>query len=108
MAAETRPYTVTAVDEVFRSEALRARRFTLAPGESIPWHMHPSTHDDYYVLAGTLSIALRDPEEAVELHLGQTYRIEAGRPHHNANTGSDVCVFLLIQGPGTSSFVPLA
>lgn len=100
-------YTVTAVDEIFSSDELCVRRFTLAPGESIPWHVHPSTHDDYYVLAGTLAISLRKPDETHSLGVGGTFRIERGRPHQNANAGEDTCVFLLMQGPGPSTFIPL-
>ncbi|MBV8074125.1 MAG: cupin domain-containing protein [Candidatus Eremiobacteraeota bacterium] len=98
------PYAVQSVEEVFRSDELRVRRFTLAPGESIPWHLHPSTHDDYYVLAGRLTIEQREPEERIVLDVGSAYRIAAGRPHHNANAGDASCVFLLIQGPGPSTF----
>lgn len=107
MATESRPYSVAAVDEVFASDRVRARRFRLAPGESIPWHLHPSTHDDYYVLEGRLGIALRKPDESITLSVGDTYRIEPGRPHHNTNAGDGTCVFLLMQGPGPSTFITI-
>ena len=107
MSTESRPYAVRAVNEIFRSDELCVRRFTLAPGDSIPWHLHPATHDDYYVLAGALRIALQRPDESVTLGAGETYRIEPERPHHNENAGPEECIFLLIQGPGPSTFVPV-
>jgi quercetin dioxygenase-like cupin family protein len=104
MAAQSPPYRVRSVEELFRSDQFLVRRFTLGPGESIPWHDHPKTNDDYYMLSGSLTISLRQPEETLTLAPGQTYRIVARRPHHNSNTASEPCVFLLIQGPGPSVF----
>jgi mannose-6-phosphate isomerase-like protein (cupin superfamily) len=103
----TRPYQIESIEEVLRSDQFHVRRFTLAPGESIPWHLHPATRDDYYILSGSLQIELRDPQEIVTLAAGETYRIERGRPHHNSNPGEQRCVFLLIQGPGSSTFTQL-
>ena len=76
-------------------------------GESIPWHYHPTTRDDYYVLAGTLRIELQRPGTTISIRVGETYRIEPGRQHTNANGGMERCVFLLIQGPGPAEFVPV-
>jgi quercetin dioxygenase-like cupin family protein len=105
MASEARPYTVANIEEILRTDLFHVRRFTLAPGDAIPWHHHPSTHDHYYILEGALTVELSDPTETVTLAAGQTYRIESPRPHHNSNLGTQTCVFLLIQGPGPSTFV---
>lgn len=104
MTVPARPYSVKSVEEIFRSEQYSVRRFTVAPGESIPWHEHPSTHDDYYMLEGRLLIELREPGEKITLSAGDTYRVQTGRPHCNSNPADEPCVFLLVQGPGPSTF----
>jgi len=97
-----RPYgnAVEETTEIFRSADIWARCETRAPGGMFPWHYHPTTYDDFLVLAGHLKVELRKPAETIELHAGEYYRVEPGRVHRGVNAGVDRCVFLNVQGPG--------
>src|SRR3982074_580055 len=99
-----RPYAIETT-EVFRSAEIWVRRHTLIPGEMFPWHYHPTTYDDFIVLAGHLKMGLRKPTATIELHVGDYYRVEFGRIHRGANAGVDRCIYLNVQGPGSPQFV---
>ena len=52
--AQSRGYTVKSIEPVAIGSDVQARLFTLAPGETIPWHFHSAVTDWYFVLEGTL------------------------------------------------------
>ena len=54
--AQSQGYTVKSIAPVAIGSDVQARLFTLAPGETIPWHYHSAVTDWYFVLKGTLSI----------------------------------------------------
>jgi quercetin dioxygenase-like cupin family protein len=56
-------YTVKSIEPVAIGSDVRARLFTLAPGEVIPWHFHSAVTDWYFGLEGTLSIETRAPTD---------------------------------------------
>ena len=86
---------------VVKTADVQVRLFTLAPGETIPWHFHSDSSDHYFVLEGLLSISTREPTSTRTLSIGQTYRITPGTRHLIANGGDKDCRFLLVQGVGT-------
>jgi hypothetical protein len=47
--AFTPPYKIKNVETVVRGTDVQVRVFTLAPGESIPWHFHRESSDYYFV-----------------------------------------------------------
>ena len=49
------PYKVKHVEPVLKSSDVLARIFTLAPGDTIPWHYHQRSHEQTY--SAGLSIA---------------------------------------------------
>ena len=79
---------------------VQVRLFTLAPGETIPWHFHSDSSDHYFVLEGLLSISTREPASTRTLSVGQTHKIAPRTPHLIANGGEEACRFLLVQGVG--------
>ena len=99
--AFTAPYKIKNVETVVKGTDVQVRVFTLAPGETIPWHFHRGSSDHYFVLAGLLSISTREPASTRTLSSGQTYKISPGTAHLIANGGEDDCRFLLVQGVGT-------
>ncbi len=103
----TAPYAVKAVEPVMTGTDITIRRFTLAPGEAIPWHRHGATDDLCVLLDGALRVQLRDPEEELLLAPGGSHRTAAGRPHRLSNVGAADCRFLLIQGVGPRDFQTL-
>jgi quercetin dioxygenase-like cupin family protein len=52
--AQNQGYTVRSIEPVAIGSDVQARLFTLAPGETIPWHFHSAVTDWYFVLEGTL------------------------------------------------------
>ena len=105
--AASPPYTVKQVEPVMASAEILVRRFTLAPGEEIPWHRHTAADDLCVLLSGVLRVELREPDERWILVPGDSQRTPAGRAHRLCNPGASDCAFLLIQGVGRRDFVPL-
>ena len=50
--AQSQGYTVKSIAPVAIGSDVQARLFTLAPGETIPWHYHSAVTDWYFVLEG--------------------------------------------------------
>ncbi|MEZ5098573.1 MAG: cupin domain-containing protein [Thermoleophilia bacterium] len=64
------------------------------------WHSHPDTDDLFLVLAGRLTIDLRDPDErSVDLGPGDLYVVPRGIPHRPR--AADEAQILLIERVGT-------
>ena len=105
MAANKPNYTVKNVEVVIAGADVQARVFTLAPGDSIPWHHHSDITDHYFVLRGLLSIRTRNPDGEFELGIGDRHHIMPGTAHLLLNTGAVDCQFLLLQGGGKYDWI---
>ena len=80
----------------------------MSPAQRVPWHYHSSIEDTFYVLDGTIRITLRDPDEQVELHAGESWGpVRQRRPHLVTNGGSTSATFLVLQGIGEWDQVPV-
>jgi quercetin dioxygenase-like cupin family protein len=97
--------TVKRVETVMASPVMRARIFTLAARDVIPWHHHSEVTDHYFVLRGTLTVATRAPESRNELRTGNRFQIEPGTDHQLTNNGPSDCEFLLLQGIGSYDWI---
>jgi len=102
--AESAGYTVKSIEPVAVGRDVQVRLFTLAPGETIPWHFHSSVTDWYFVLQGALSIETRAPPDHQLLAMGGTYRISPKTAHLVANRSDSDTRFLLVQGVGPYDF----
>ncbi len=87
---------------------VQARLFTLAPGETIPWHFHSAVTDRYFVLEGVLSIETLAPADRRELIVGESYHIAPKTPHLVSNRSETDTRFLLVQGVGPYDFLGVA
>jgi mannose-6-phosphate isomerase-like protein (cupin superfamily) len=105
MAEEARGYEVKEVEPVAVGSDVQARIFTLAPGETIPWHFHNAVTDWYFVLQGVLSVETRAPRDERLVTVGGSYRIPAKTAHQIANRSQSDTRFLLVQGVGAYDFV---
>ena len=85
----------------------RITEIRISPTQKVPWHLHNNVHDTFYVLDGSLRIFLREPKEEVRLSPGETYTVEARRPHLVTNGADASTTFLVLQGIGEYDFVPL-
>jgi len=92
-------------DEVLlkTSDAL-VRILRLDPWGATPWHWHTEVDDQMVCLEGRVSLEMSDPDEAVELHVGQLAKVGHRRRHRVTNGGATVSRYLLIQGPGEYDF----
>jgi quercetin dioxygenase-like cupin family protein len=98
-------YAVKNIEIVANGSDLRARLYTLAPGDVIPWHFHSRVTDWYFCLGGCLRIETRAPHAEERLAAGETYTIPAKTAHRISNGGdSKDCRFLLLQGVGSYDF----
>ena len=104
-ATRTANYQVKNIEPVMIGSDVRARLFTLAPDDVIPWHCHREAADHYFVLQGELFVSIQLPEETQTVGVGRNYRIAPGRPHLIANRSAVDSQFLLLQGIGTFDWV---
>ncbi|EMA09362.1 Cupin domain-containing protein [Haloarcula vallismortis] len=70
---------------------LAIRRFTLAPGGSVPKHTNDIEHEQY-VLSGSYTVGIEGEEYAVEA--GDSLHIPAGAVHWYRNDGDEPGAFL--------------
>lgn len=73
----------------------RLRRFTLAPGATVPKHTNAVEHEQY-VLAGEYVVGLREDgtETEYEIEPGDSLLIPAGTVHWYRNTGDSEAAFI--------------
>lgn len=102
-------YTVKDIEAIAQGSDVRARLYTLAPGEVIPWHFHTAVTDWYFCLSGTLNVETRAPHADERVPIGGSYKISPKTAHRisNGNHGED-CRFLLLQGVGIYDFNKIA
>ena len=99
------PYTLKDIETIAAGSDVRARLYTLAPGEVIPWHYHTTVTDWYFCLAGRLRVETQVPRVDERLALGGSYKIPPKTAHRISNGGNrEDCRFLLLQGVGVYDF----
>lgn len=92
-------------DEVLLETAdALVRILRLDPGEATPWHWHTEVDDQMVCLEGRVSLQMSDPNEDIELHVGQLVKVGHRRRHRVMNRGATVSRYVLIQGPGKYDF----
>lgn len=100
-------FTVQHSEILAETGELRVSRFTLAPGEVIPWHYHTHVRDRYVGLDGGITIETRAPRGSHHLVPGGEYEVAPKTAHQVSNQGASVARFLLVQGLGEYDFVPI-
>lgn len=107
--APTPPRTVLREDlsgldgqEVIMQEAI------IAPGGSIPWHMHPDGHEISYVVEGTPKLEI-DGQGVRELKPGEGFHIQPGTVHrafNDSNAPAKIAV-VRVNAKGKPIMVPV-
>jgi quercetin dioxygenase-like cupin family protein len=105
MALKYSNYTVKDVEQVMADAYVQARVFTLAPGDSIPWHYHSEVTDHYFILSGALIIKTQNPYREREVGIGERHQILPQTIHLLWNRGAMDCRFLLLQGIGKYDWI---
>lgn len=85
----------------------RISELRLSPTQQVPWHSPTSVGDTFYVLEGAIRLHLQNPKEAIDLAVGESYAVVAGRPHLVINPGETSTTFLILQGVGQYDYVPV-
>jgi quercetin dioxygenase-like cupin family protein len=102
-------YTVKNLETIAEGSDVRARLYTLAPGDVIPWHYHTAVTDWYFCLSGKLRVETRAPRADQLVAVGGGYKIAPKTAHRISNGGDgDDCRFLLLQGVGVYDFNRIA
>ena len=89
-------------------EGFRISELQISPTQIVPWHYHNNIQDTFYVLAGRIQVHLQNPKESADLGPGDTFKVEARRPHLVRNIGAGSATFLILQGIGEYDYVPVA
>ena len=98
-------YMVKEIETIAEGGDMRARLYTLARDDVIPWHWHSAVTDWYFCLAGTLRIETRAPHADQRIAVGGHYAILPKTAHRISNGGhAEDCRFLLLQGVGAYDF----
>jgi len=89
---------------IAQSAEMRVIDQTLAPGEAVPWHLHPESDDYVICLRGELQVREINPEKVTTLRALERCLIPKKRLHTTVNASAEECQFLIVQGPGRVEF----
>ena len=110
-AANTRPwerdYSIRQTRVIAETPELRVIDLTLAPGECVPWHLHPDNDDLFICLRGSFEIREvlgGDADRTTVLRALERHNVEKRVPHTAVNVSNAECQFLIVQGPGRYDF----
>ena len=98
------PYKIKQSLIIAQSAEMRVIDQTLAPGEAVPWHLHPESDDYIICLRGELEVREINPEKVTTLRALERCLIPKRRPHTTVNASAEECQFLIVQGPGPVEF----
>jgi quercetin dioxygenase-like cupin family protein len=80
---------VTELSEVADMEDVRANVWRYEPGAAGRRHRHPTQHETFVVLAGTLSMYVGEPPERRDVPAGSLVHVKAGTPLQSVNHGDE-------------------
>jgi len=102
-----RDYTITQTLVIAETPELRIIDLTLAPGECVPWHLHPDNDDLFICLRGTFEIREvlgGDADRTTVMRPLERHNVPVRVPHTAVNVSQAECQFLIVQGPGRYDF----
>ncbi|QHI99130.1 cupin domain-containing protein [Xylophilus rhododendri] len=82
----------------------RLTQISMSGDQRSPWHVHTEVEDLFYITEGVLRIRMHNPPETREIRAGESFSIQAGRPHFIEVADKKTVSFLLIQGLGRCDF----
>src|SRR4029078_5579010 len=78
----------------------RISELQLSPTQTVPWRSHTHISDTFYVIEGRLRLFLQNPKQEVQLGVGESYAVAAGRPHLVTNAGARPLTRIVARGRG--------
>ena len=100
-------YKVEKREVVAQVPDLRMVILTLAAGQEVPWHFHTNVTDTFFCMEGPMVVHTKQPESETELVAGQSFAVQAQRPHRVTGKSGGRCKFALLQGVGRYDFKPV-
>ncbi len=100
-------FTVETIDILMAADDLRVLEVVLAPGECVPWHMHPDTEDLFVGVIGIFDVHEKMPYGVTRLGPADRHTVAPKRAHLVHNPGTETIRFLNIQGVGAYDYVPI-
>ncbi len=82
----------------------RLTEITMSGDQRSPWHVHTQVEDLFYITEGALRVRMDQPPETRDIKAGESFSIQAGRPHFIEVVDKRTVSFLLIQGWGLCDF----
>src|SRR5258708_36116640 len=92
-------YKIKQTQVIAETPELRVVDLTLAPGECVPWHLHPDNDDLFICLRGTFEVREATPERVTVLRALERYLVAKREPHTAVNVSAEDGQFLNVQ-PG--------
>ena len=99
-----RDYVIRKTVVLAETPELRIIDQTLAPGECVPWHLHPDNDDLFICLRGTFEIREINPARTTVLKALERHTVPKREPHMVVNVSGEECQLLTVQGPGRYDF----
>lgn len=99
-----RDYTIRRTLVIAETPELRVIDLTLAPGECVPWHLHPDNDDLFICLRGSFEIREINPDRVTVMRPLDRHNVAVRVPHTAVNVSDAECQFLIVQGPGRYDF----
>ena len=93
-------YTIRQTLVLAETPELRVIDLTLAPGERVPWHLHPDNDDLFICLRGAFEVREINPDRVTPLRALDRHLVPRREPHTAVNVSGEECQFLIVQGPG--------
>ncbi|MDD9876368.1 MAG: cupin domain-containing protein [Magnetovibrio sp.] len=100
-------FSVEKIDILMQGADLRVLEVVLAPGECVPWHMHPETDDLFIGVTGVVDVHVKMPLEVTRLMPAERVLVPARKAHLAHNPTDATIRFLNVQGVGAYDYVPI-
>jgi quercetin dioxygenase-like cupin family protein len=79
---------------------MRAKVYTLAAGQRIPWHYHSNISDLFFCLDGPMVVETRAPHAKHLLQPGERCTVPPMTAHCVYGSNDGPCRYLILQGVG--------
>ena len=79
---------------------MRAKVYTLAAGQRIPWHYHSKIADVFFCLEGPMVVETRAPRATHLLRAGERCTVPPMTAHCVHGPDDGPCKYLILQGVG--------
>lgn len=103
--AAAAPEAIRNTKVIAHTADVRVVEYTLARGDSHPWHYHSQVSDRVYCLEGLVGIDTRAPGKKVVLRPGESCETPPQTVHRVSNAGDGACRYLLVQALGKYDYV---